>query len=129
MELLFEPVSKNAKNLQYLIACRYKKKKSDFFYRLLSTDFLILILDVDANQFKLCSEYRSFVLNKIRLKDMKRLPYAENTMIGEKGINLSGGQRTRISLARALYADADIYLLDDPLSSLDANVARNIYNK
>ncbi len=57
------------------------------------------------------------------------MPNAENTMIGEKGINLSGGQRTRVSLARALYSDADIYLLDDPLSSLDANVARNIYNK
>jgi ABC-type multidrug transport system fused ATPase/permease subunit len=50
-------------------------------------------------------------------------------MIGEKGINLSGGQKTRIALARGLYADADIYLLDDPLSSLDAKVAKHVYTE
>jgi len=42
------------------------------------------------------------------------------TEIGEKGINLSGGQKARISLARAVYADADIILMDDPISALDA---------
>ncbi len=50
-------------------------------------------------------------------------------MIGEKGINLSDGQKTRISLARGLYLDADIYLLDDPLSSLDATTAKYLYDK
>ena len=50
-------------------------------------------------------------------------------MIGEKGINLSGGQKARISLARALYADVDIYLLDDPLSAVDKTVARQIYER
>lgn len=53
----------------------------------------------------------------------------ERTMIGEKGINLSGGQRARINLARALYSDAQIYLFDDPLSAVDANVAKNLYEK
>ncbi len=51
----------------------------------------------------------------------------EETIIGEKGINLSGGQRARISLARALYYDADIYLLDDPLSAIDSYVAAYLY--
>ena len=51
------------------------------------------------------------------------------TQVGEKGINLSGGQRARISLARALYSDAQIYLLDDPLSAVDVKVAKNIYDK
>lgn len=49
-------------------------------------------------------------------------------MIGEKGINLSGGQKARISLARALYSDADIYLLDDPISAVDAYVGNYIIN-
>lgn len=48
-------------------------------------------------------------------------------MIGEKGINLSGGQKARISLARAVYADPEIFLLDDPLSALDANVRKKIF--
>lgn len=46
------------------------------------------------------------------------------TEIGEQGINLSGGQKQRLSLARALYSDADLFLLDDPLSALDAEVRR-----
>ena len=44
------------------------------------------------------------------------------TEIGEQGINLSGGQKQRLSLARAMYSDADLFLLDDPLSALDAEV-------
>ncbi|CAF3691574.1 unnamed protein product [Rotaria sp. Silwood1] len=50
-------------------------------------------------------------------------------MIGDKGVNLSGGQRARISLARALYADADLYLLDDPLAAVDPKVAKNIFDQ
>jgi len=52
-----------------------------------------------------------------------------DTEIGERGINASGGQKVRISLARAVYADADIYLLDDPLSAVDPDVAENLYKK
>jgi ATP-binding cassette subfamily C (CFTR/MRP) protein 4 len=47
--------------------------------------------------------------------------------VGEKGMALSGGQKTRLALARALYYDADIYLLDDPISAVDAKVAKRIY--
>jgi ABC-type multidrug transport system fused ATPase/permease subunit len=50
-------------------------------------------------------------------------------VIGDKGVNLSGGQRARISLARAIYNDPDIYLLDDPLSAVDAHVAKHLYEK
>jgi ATP-binding cassette subfamily C (CFTR/MRP) protein 4 len=52
-----------------------------------------------------------------------------DTEIGERGINASGGQKARISLARAVYADADIYLLDDPISAVDPDVASNLYKK
>jgi len=51
------------------------------------------------------------------------------TVVGEKGGNLSGGQKARIALARALYADTDIYLLDDPLAAVDQEVARRIYDR
>ena len=52
--------------------------------------------------------------------DLESLPGGDQTEIGEKGINLSGGQKQRISLARAVYSNSDIILMDDPLSSVDA---------
>eukprot|EP01062_Namystynia_karyoxenos_P065882 TRINITY_DN59931_c0_g1_i1.p1 TRINITY_DN59931_c0_g1~~TRINITY_DN59931_c0_g1_i1.p1 ORF type:complete len:1671 (+),score=589.83 TRINITY_DN59931_c0_g1_i1:104-5116(+) len=61
--------------------------------------------------------------------DLKILPDGDSTEIGEAGINLSGGQRQRVSLARAVYSDADIYLLDDVLSAVDAHVGRAIFSK
>ncbi|CAF4075111.1 unnamed protein product, partial [Rotaria sordida] len=60
-------------------------------------------------------------------QDLDMLPASDQTEIGEKGINLSGGQRQRVSLARALYSNADIFLLDDPLSAVDAHVGACIF--
>ncbi|KAK3559875.1 hypothetical protein QTP86_026191, partial [Hemibagrus guttatus] len=60
--------------------------------------------------------------------DLDVLPGGDQTEIGERGINLSGGQRQRVSVARALYSEADIYLLDDPLSAVDAHVAKHIFD-
>ena len=59
--------------------------------------------------------------------DLQTLPKGDETEIGEKGINLSGGQKQRVSLARAAYLNADIYLLDDPLSAVDAHVGKHIF--
>lgn len=59
-----------------------------------------------------------------RPQDLSQLPAGDETEIGEKGINLSGGQKQRVSIARAAYADADVYILDDPLSAVDAHVGR-----
>ncbi|KAJ3266425.1 hypothetical protein HDU77_001036 [Chytriomyces hyalinus] len=60
--------------------------------------------------------------------DLAILPGGDMTEIGERGINLSGGQKQRISLARAVYSRADIYLLDDTLSAVDAHVGRHIFD-
>ncbi|XGW03809.1 hypothetical protein V3C99_015173, partial [Haemonchus contortus] len=62
-------------------------------------------------------------------KDIFGLPRCDATVVGENGTALSGGQRSRISLARALYQDSDIFLLDDPFSAVDATVAKSIYEK
>eukprot|EP00904_Undaria_pinnatifida_P007302 jgi/Undpi1/3701/HiC_scaffold_16.g07071.m1 len=61
-------------------------------------------------------------------QDLSQLPGGDMTEIGEKGINLSGGQKQRVSIARAAYADADVYIMDDPLSAVDAHVARHLFD-
>ncbi|KAJ2352806.1 hypothetical protein GGF43_003658, partial [Coemansia sp. RSA 2618] len=58
--------------------------------------------------------------------DLATWPDSDLTVIGDRGINISGGQRARLALARALYSRADVYLLDDPLSAVDAHVKRHI---
>ncbi|OQR87169.1 ATP-binding Cassette (ABC) Superfamily [Thraustotheca clavata] len=61
--------------------------------------------------------------------DLAILPGGDLTEIGEKGINLSGGQRTRVAIARAVYQDADIYILDDPLAAVDSHVGSDIFKQ
>ncbi|KAF8513407.1 P-loop containing nucleoside triphosphate hydrolase protein [Hysterangium stoloniferum] len=74
-------------------------------------------------------EFYEIVLDACALRqDLAILAKGDMTQVGEKGISLSGGQRARISLARAVYARADIYLLDDVLSAVDAHVARHIFD-
>ncbi|XVE57998.1 hypothetical protein DITRI_Ditri04bG0134900 [Diplodiscus trichospermus] len=63
------------------------------------------------------------------LEDLEMLPFGDLTEIGERGVNLSGGQKQRVQLARALYQDADIYLLDDPFSAVDAHTATSLFNE
>ncbi len=62
-------------------------------------------------------------------EDLAILQRGLDTHIGERGVNISGGQRARISLARACYNNADIYLLDDPLSAVDPQVAENLFSR
>ncbi|XP_026805630.1 probable multidrug resistance-associated protein lethal(2)03659 isoform X2 [Rhopalosiphum maidis] len=61
--------------------------------------------------------------------DFKQLPYGDRSLVGERGVSLSGGQRARVNLARAIYKQADIYLLDDPLSAVDTHVGKHIFEK
>jgi len=58
--------------------------------------------------------------------DFEIMQAGDLTEIGDKGINLSGGQRQRVSIARALYQDRDVYIMDDPLSAVDSHVAAHL---
>ncbi|XP_007666157.2 multidrug resistance-associated protein 4 isoform X2 [Ornithorhynchus anatinus] len=62
-------------------------------------------------------------------KDLQLLEDGDLTVIGDRGTTLSGGQKARVNLARAVYQDADIYLLDDPLSAVDAEVSRHLFEQ
>ncbi|KAL8850054.1 MAG: hypothetical protein Q9221_004980 [Calogaya cf. arnoldii] len=60
--------------------------------------------------------------------DLDMLPHGDMTEIGERGITVSGGQKQRLNIARAIYFDSDIILMDDPLSAVDAHVGRHIFD-
>ncbi len=61
--------------------------------------------------------------------DLAVLPAGRHTEIGERGVNLSGGQKARVSMARAMYADTDFIIMDDPLSAVDVHVGRHMFNQ
>ncbi|KAG6656039.1 ABC transporter C family member 10-like isoform X2 [Carya illinoinensis] len=73
--------------------------------------------------------YRETLERCSLVKDLELLPFGDLTEIGERGVNLSGGQKQRLQLARALYQNADIFLLDDPFSALDAQTAMSVFNE
>lgn len=81
-----------------------------------------ILLDREYDEDK----YRKVLQSCALEPDLSILPAGDETEIGEKGVNLSGGQRHRVALARACYKNADIYLLDDPLSAVDAHVGKHL---
>lgn len=78
---------------------------------------------IDEERYKLAVEVSSLT------HDFSLLPHGDQTEIGEKGITLSGGQKARVALARTVYHDADVYLLDDPLAAVDAHVGKDLFNR
>ncbi|VDI22202.1 Hypothetical predicted protein [Mytilus galloprovincialis] len=74
-------------------------------------------------------KYRKVIKNCCLRTDFKILPGGDETELGERGINVSGGQKQRINLARAVYSDSDIYLMDDPLSAVDSHVGKDLFDK
>lgn len=68
------------------------------------------------------------ILHKCALEqDLAQMEFGDQTEIGERGINMSGGQKQRIQLARALYQECDVYLLDDIFSAVDAHTGSHIF--
>ncbi|KAJ3122380.1 hypothetical protein HK100_012023 [Physocladia obscura] len=74
-------------------------------------------------------KYLHALVDSALLPDMKVLPDADHTSIGERGINLSGGQKQRVNMARLLYCNTDIVLIDDPLSAVDAHVGAHLFTR
>lgn len=75
------------------------------------------------------SRYQRVVKACSLLRDFKQFPQGDQTVVGERGSSLSGGQKARINLARSLYRQADIYLLDDPLSAVDTHVSKHLFEE
>ncbi|XP_051141825.1 ABC transporter C family member 5-like isoform X2 [Andrographis paniculata] len=75
------------------------------------------------------ARYKSVIRACSLKKDLELLSHGDQTIIGDRGINLSGGQKQRVQLARALYQDADIYLLDDPFSAVDAHTSSELFQE
>lgn len=73
--------------------------------------------------------YRAAVEACALERDFELFRRGDQTLVGDRGVSLSGGQKARINLARAVYRDADIYLLDDPLSAVDVKVGKHIFNQ
>uniref|UniRef100_A0A1B6E9X5 ABC-type glutathione-S-conjugate transporter n=1 Tax=Clastoptera arizonana TaxID=38151 RepID=A0A1B6E9X5_9HEMI len=73
-------------------------------------------------------KYRRVIAACSLQHDISLLPAGDMTEIGERGVNLSGGQKQRVSLARAVYNDAQVYLLDHPLSAVDSHIGKHIFN-
>ncbi|KND01251.1 uncharacterized protein SPPG_03065 [Spizellomyces punctatus DAOM BR117] len=86
-------------------------------------DNILIGRPYDANRYNLVIEACALS------RDLELLAAHDQTEIGERGVNLSGGQRQRVSLARAVYGDADIYLLDDVLSAVDRHVGKHIFDR
>ncbi|XP_039312865.1 probable multidrug resistance-associated protein lethal(2)03659 isoform X2 [Solenopsis invicta] len=63
------------------------------------------------------------------IRDFQQFPQGDQTVVGERGSSLSGGQKARVNLARALYRQSDIFLLDDPLSAVDAHVSKHLFQE
>uniref|UniRef100_A0A2P2KA66 ABC-type xenobiotic transporter n=1 Tax=Rhizophora mucronata TaxID=61149 RepID=A0A2P2KA66_RHIMU len=75
------------------------------------------------------AKYKSVIHACSLKKDLELFSHGDQTVIGDRGINLSGGQKQRVQLARALYQDADIYLLDDPFSAVDAHTGSELFKE
>ena len=73
--------------------------------------------------------YRRVIKAAALERDLSLFPIGDNTVLGDRGAQLSGGQKARVNLARCLYVDADIYLMDDPLSAVDSHVGHHLFDQ
>ena len=72
-------------------------------------------------------KYDRVIAQSVLEPDFEMLPEKDQSKVGESGVQLSGGQRSRVGFARALYADADVYFFDDVLSAVDAHTGKKLW--
>ncbi|CRK89767.1 CLUMA_CG003444, isoform A [Clunio marinus] len=75
------------------------------------------------------TRYQETIKHCALITDLQQLPHGDKTFVGERGSALSGGQRARVCLARAVYKNSSIYLLDDPLSAVDSHVGKHLFDE
>ncbi|XP_050352389.1 uncharacterized protein LOC126774816 [Nymphalis io] len=121
LQVLLRELPVNSGNLTIKGSMSYACQESWLFPATVRENILFG-LPYDVNRYKEVCRVCSL------LPDFKQFPYGDLSLVGERGVSLSGGQRARINLARAVYREADIYLLDDPLSAVDAKVGRQLFD-
>ncbi|KAK6011050.1 ABC transporter, ATP-binding protein, partial [Ostertagia ostertagi] len=85
--------------------------------------------DPGFSTYAFIEKYRRALEVSALSNDIAQFPRGDAVLVGDRGTSLSGGQKARIALARAIYSDADVFLLDDPLSAVDATVGRFLFEK
>lgn len=121
METILKEIPLNSGSLDLKGTVSYAAQQAWIFEGSIKQNIVFIERDFDEKRYKQ-------VIHVCALEhDIKILPNGDQTIVGERGISLSGGQKARINLARAVYKKADIYLLDDILSAVDAHVGKHIF--
>lgn len=122
LEVILEELPLSEGNLEVNGTVSYATQQSWIFEASIKNN-IIFTNDYDETRYKavvhVCALERDFEL----------FQHGDATLVGDRGITLSGGQKARVNLARAIYKKADIYLLDDPLSAVDVHVGKHIFEK
>lgn len=122
LEVILEELPLSEGNLEVYGTVSYATQQSWIFEASIKHN-IIFTNDYDETRYKavvhVCALERDFEL----------FQHGDATLVGDRGITLSGGQKARVNLARAIYKKADIYLLDDPLSAVDVHVGKHIFEK
>lgn len=122
LQLLLKELPLNSGSLEIVGSVSYASQEPWLFVSTVRNNILF-------DQPNIKNRYKDVVEVCALERDFQQLSHGDRTLVGERGVSLSGGQRARINLARAVYRQADIYLFDDPLSAVDTHVAKHLFER